>query len=178
MKKLALMILIVMVSFHSPSTFAASAGESQVIEVCFSPKENCDEKLIEFISSSQKSLDIAIYSVTLPSIVDAIDQAYTRGVKVRMVVDRTQAAGNKSLVQELINRNIPLKIGRGSGVMHNKFTIVDREVIQTGSYNYTSNATENNAENQIYLQDPKVISSYEAHFEELWAKGKPTTGGN
>lgn len=141
------------------------------LDICFSPAGNCDQKLISFISSATRTLDIAIYSITHDGIVQAIQDAKSRGVQVRMVVDRSQSNGTHSLVSTLKSAGIPLKIGNVRGIMHNKFTIRDGNMIETGSYNYTSNATNDNAENQIYLDDSNVVSQYVQQFEALYQNG-------
>ena len=55
--------------------------------------------------------------------------------------------------------------------MHNKFTIVDLKQIETGSYNYTFNATMNNLENQIYLSDESLVKKFSEEFEKMWVEG-------
>ena len=142
------------------------------LETCFSPDESCDQRLMALIRSAETSVDVAIYSVTHQGIVDAIVEVQKRGVKVRMVVDRSQSKGTRSLVGDLQDAGVPLKIGTCSGIMHNKFTIVDGEIIETGSFNYTDGATGANAENQLYLTDANPIPRYQANFDRLWARGK------
>lgn len=157
----------------SKSSNQLSQGfSSSPIETCFSPKEACDRKIIAFIDSAQQTLDIAIYAITHPGIADAIQRAHTRGLRVRMVVDRVQAFGNSSLVDELSSSGIPLKIGNtGRAIMHNKFTIVDGRALETGSYNYTRNATSENSENQMYIFESTVLERFQADFENLWING-------
>jgi phosphatidylserine/phosphatidylglycerophosphate/cardiolipin synthase-like enzyme len=151
----------------------SKSASSKNIETCFSPSEQCDLQIIKFIKSAGKSLDIAIYAITHPDIATAIKEAHHKGIQVRMVVDRTQAAGVASLVDDLKNSGVPLKIGDtpGRAIMHNKFTIVDGVALETGSYNYTKNASDKNSENQIYLHDSKIIEVYQKDFDSLWANG-------
>lgn len=139
------------------------------LDTCFSPVERCDLKLIALLQTATKSLDIAIYSITHPQIVAAIIAAKTRGVKVRMVVDRQQSTGTSSLVTLLKSSGISLRVGNVQGIMHDKFSIVDKRTLETGSFNYTNNASESNAENQIYLNDPSTILKFEVIFAALWS---------
>jgi len=179
MRNLRSFLFFVLVGLSATQAIADTTNNTtngkRNFDVCFSPGQNCDQKLINLINYSKKTLDIAIYSITLPGIVGAIESAANRGVAVRMVVDDMQARGNHSLVQDLIDKKIPLKIGAVSGIMHDKYTLVDGALLETGSFNYTSNATGANAENQIYLQDSRVIAAYQANFEDLWSKGNPSS---
>lgn len=149
---------------------AAVEPEIKNMDVCFSPKEKCDKKIISFIKSAKKSLEVAIYSLTHRDIVLAIKEAKDRGLKVRVIVDREQMAGEKSLVNELFEHNVNVKIGGSKGIMHNKYTIVDGEKIETGSYNYTSSASHFNSENQIYIFEEPVVKEYIEDYEKLWAQ--------
>ncbi len=151
-----------------PISHAANPAAGSV-ETCFSPVERCDLKLIALLQTATKNLDIAIYSITHPQIVAAIVAAKNRGVKVRMVVDRQQSTGTSSLVSLLKSSGISLRVGNAQGIMHDKFSIVDKRTLETGSFNYTNNASESNAENQIYLNDPSTILKFEVIFTALWS---------
>jgi len=140
-------------------------------EVCFSPNNSCDQKLIDFISSAKSSLDIAIYSLTHQDIADAIiDKA--KSTSIRIVVDRGESKSNSSKVQYLKDKGIVVRFGTQKGIMHDKYTIVDKKSLETGSFNYSEAATNSNHENQIYLDDQDVVNQYSENFEEIWEKAK------
>ena len=46
-------------------------------------------------------------------------------------------------------------------------------MLETGSFNYTRDATERNNENQVYLGNPAIVEQYSKHFEELWKQAVP-----
>ena len=117
-------------------------------------------------------MDIAIYSLTHAQITHTIVAAHDRGVLIRVVVDTTQSKSSSSKVPELIKAGIPVKFGPTSsyrGIMHNKYTILDGRLLETGSFNYTANASYNNFENQIYLSDQKTLNRFKESFEALWS---------
>jgi phosphatidylserine/phosphatidylglycerophosphate/cardiolipin synthase-like enzyme len=136
-------------------------------EVCFSPDENCDIKIVKFIQSAKKSLYIAIFDLTHDQIAHEILVA-SKKVPVRVVADRRQAKTEHSLVKLLIKGGVQVCYGRQRGIMHDKFTLVDGSMVETGSFNYTSGATSKNNENQIYLNHPQVIDRYKKRFEKIW----------
>jgi phosphatidylserine/phosphatidylglycerophosphate/cardiolipin synthase-like enzyme len=142
------------------------------LEVCFSPDERCDRKIVKFVASAQSSLDIAIYDVNLGSLVDLIIEK-SKTIPVRMVVDRRQAKEKASAVPRLIAAGVNIRYGkqRGSGIMHNKFVLVDGKMVETGSFNETNHASFYNNENQIYLANPKIVERYRKRFETLWDNG-------
>ncbi len=140
-------------------------------EICFSPDEPCDVKLWKFIQSAQKSVDLAVFDITHPKIVHEI-LVLSKKLSVRVIVDRRQSKGPHSLVSLLLKGGANVRFGKQRGIMHNKFTIVDGKRIETGSYNYTNNASKNNQENQIYLADPETVNRYRERFEKMWREGK------
>ncbi len=150
-------------------TFFALARPA--FDTCFSPDENCDKQFIVFLSSAEVKMDIAIYSITLPSISNAIIKAKKRGVRVRVLVDKQESQGPNSMVP-VLQKNVEVGVADTDGIMHNKFTIIDSEALETGSFNYTLNASERNAENQLYLTEPSVIIKYSDQFEMLWKKAE------
>jgi phosphatidylserine/phosphatidylglycerophosphate/cardiolipin synthase-like enzyme len=134
---------------------------------CFSSDEACDEKLIHFIRSAKKSLDIAIFHLTHPEIVHEILVVFRR-VPVRIIVDRKQAKQDFSLVDSLVKAGVEVRMGRQRGIMHHKFVIVDGEFLETGSFNFTLGAAFKNQENQVYLTDPEIVERFKDHFEKMW----------
>jgi phosphatidylserine/phosphatidylglycerophosphate/cardiolipin synthase-like enzyme len=140
-------------------------------EVYFAPDEACDIKLTKFIQSAQKSIDIAIFDINLDKLVHEILVQTKKKIAVRIVVDRRQAKAPHSLVPLLIKAGANVRIGRQRGIMHNKFTIVDGKMIETGSFNYTNGAAFKNNENQVYLATPSIVERYRKRFEQLWAEG-------
>jgi phosphatidylserine/phosphatidylglycerophosphate/cardiolipin synthase-like enzyme len=157
---------------HSKELSLKTISEPKDQELCFSPEEPCDLKLTKFIQTAKQSIDIAVYDINRDQLVHELIVA-SRKIPVRVIVDQRQSKGNHSLVPLLIKAGIPVRFGRQRGYMHNKFTIVDRKMIETGSYNYTNHATEANHENQIYLGSPTIVERYQNQFNGIWNHAKP-----
>ena len=62
--------------------------------VYFSPNQGADDTVIGFIDRCEKTLDVAVYSITHDDIAAALIRAHQRGVRVRVLMDKTQA-GNR-----------------------------------------------------------------------------------
>ena len=59
--------------------------------------------------------------------------------------------------------------------MHNKFLIIDQELLASGSYNLSDNAEHQTLENvAIYRASgfPDIVAAFEARFETLWTTGQ------
>ncbi len=135
--------------------------------VYFSPGPECENNIIAAINKSQQ-IDVAVYSITNTKIADALVNAQMRGAKIRIVTDRTQAAGRYSLIGKLRDAGLSVRIHRGYKIEHNKFALFDNKRVVTGSYNWTTGATKHNSENCVFLSEP--IQEYKNRFDELWGK--------
>lgn len=137
-----------------------------------------DQTLAQAIRSAQASVDIAMYNLSLPSIIDAMREAHERGVVVRMVTDST--AMNESARLEIEDAGIPVVGDQREGLMHNKFIVIDGQEVWTGSLNLTATATYNDNNNLIRLVSPHLAASYSREFEEMFTHGQfgPTSSAD
>ena len=103
----------------------------------------------------------------VPVLVEALKEAKERGVEVKVILDRLPATSKYSQKQNLTESGISTRIMLQK-TMHNKFVVIDNELVLTGSFNWTSNADEKNDENLVFLADKKIASQYSEEFFELW----------
>jgi phosphatidylserine/phosphatidylglycerophosphate/cardiolipin synthase-like enzyme len=136
-------------------------------EVYFCPEDDCANRLIEKINSSNETINIAIYSFTLDSVAASLIAAKQRGVQVKVLFDDSQIT-EKSEDKTLLNAGIPIKRKKSSAYMHNKFCIIDGELVGTGSFNYSKNGQTENDENLIFILSKKIAKQYQDEFDELW----------
>jgi phosphatidylserine/phosphatidylglycerophosphate/cardiolipin synthase-like enzyme len=129
-----------------------------------------EKALIDVIDSSKESLDVAIYSITNPDIVSAIKAAKKRGVAVRIITDKTESKGKTEAeaLKLLGSAGIPIKINKHSGLMHLKVTIADKQVVTTGSYNYSKAASTTNDEVLMVIHNEDAAKSFSEQFERMW----------
>ena len=95
-------------------------------------------------------------------------RARERGVSVRVVFDYLQASNQYSEDEKLSHGGVAIKIKDGSGFMHNKFAVIDRKKVLTGSFNYSKNGDTKNDENLVLIISEKIAKQYVAEFEEIW----------
>lgn len=147
-----------------------------------------DDTLISYINRAQKTLDVAIYSfdnANISNISTAINNAYARGVRVRVIED----GGNANAGISQLNAGIKVLSSPTSasyGIMHNKFVVVDANssdpnipVLWTGSTNWTDNQINTDANNVIIFQDQTLAKTYTLEFNEMWGDtGLTPNAGN
>ncbi len=149
------------------STGNGSHGTSIGIEPFFCPEDHCSQVVISWISKANVSIDLAMYSFTLDSIGDALIRAHSRGVRVRVIMEREQV-NRWSEYGRLRKAGIQVILDRNPAYMHDKFMVVDGKVVLTGSFNYTKHADTENDENLVIIISSRVARAYESEFEEMW----------
>jgi hypothetical protein len=140
-------------------------------EVFFSPNAGASSKIVQEINQTQRTIDIAIYSFTRDEIADALMAAKDRGVRVRILADSSQANGTGSDIARLEAAGFQLKRTNGGsgGILHHKYAIFDGRLLVTGSYNWSTNAEENNDENALFIRDRSVIEAFKKNFDAMWS---------
>lgn len=156
--------------YASPSATAPEAEGIHAEWAFTQAGQKPENLLIGVIDDASETLDIAIYSLTKPDIVDAIKRAKQRGVKVRLITDRIQAGGKsqQEALKLLGSAGIPMKLNKHSGLMHLKMTIADGKTATTGSFNYSKAASTENDEVLMVLRNADVAKSFESQFEAMW----------
>jgi hypothetical protein len=151
--------------------FSTVAVSPVPTETYFSPNVGIANRLVQEIDAAQTSIDVAIYSFTLDSVADALIEAKSRGVQVRILTDSSQANGTGSEIARLETEGFQLKRTNGGsgGILHHKYAIFDGRVLMTGSFNWSANAEQNNDENAVFIRDRATISSFQQNFDALWS---------
>lgn len=127
-----------------------------------------DEVLARAIRQASVSVDAAVYQLNLWSIRDALLDAHRRGLQVRLVTESDYL--DEEEVQELISAGIEVLGDRREGLMHNKFMILDRMEVWTGSMNYSVNDAYRNNNNLIRIRSPRLAQNYLVEFEEMFVQ--------
>ena len=141
--------------------------------VYFSPNQGADDTVIGFIDRCEKTLDVAVYSITHDDIAAALIRAHQRGVRVRVLMDKTQAGNRYADDEKMLDAGIEVRRDTQAGMKHNKMVIGASKAVGTGSFNWTANASKRNAENFVILRLLYVGAIFEGEFERLWKLNVP-----
>ncbi len=123
--------------------------------------------LIGAINQSKSELAIAIYMLDLNEVGNAILSASQRGVKVRMVTDE-DSLGESTTLQRLQKAGISIVTDRRPALMHDKFMVVDKKGVWSGSYNWTWSCTYRNDNDAIYIESAQLAEDYLQEFDEMY----------
>jgi phosphatidylserine/phosphatidylglycerophosphate/cardiolipin synthase-like enzyme len=87
-------------------------------------------------------------------------------------------ASQSEVGKVLFDNGIPFRWSQGfsgKGVMHNKFAVLDGKLLLTGSFNWSTNAQDNNFENMFYTNSPAYTGPFAAQFETIFSKAYTPT---
>ena len=158
----------------------SSRAMAAPIEVCFTPGGDCTDAVVQEIDGAHRQVLVQAYSFTSAPIAKALVEAYRRGVKVQVVLDKSQRTERFSDMGLLLEAGIPTWVDAAHAIAHNKIIVIDGERLITGSFNFTKGAEERNAENLLIIQDRELAKLYEAnwekHREHSETAGRPAQG--
>ncbi len=134
----------------------------------FSPGDDCENAIVSSIRNAKHSVKICVFTISENVISDAVVKAHKEGISVKIITDNDKLNDMGSDIRMLSKAGIRIRIDQSSSHMHHKFCVVDKEVLLTGSYNWTKSAADRNQENILVIEDPKMVKSYLSEFEKLW----------
>lgn len=147
--------------------------------VYFSPKGGCTEAVVKEVGGAHKSIQVQAYSFTSYPITKALVEAHARKVKVEVILDKSGnltkelTPNQHTSLNALLIAKIPTWIDTKHQIAHNKIMIIDGNTVITGSFNFTKNAEEDNAENLLIIKDKALAQLYEANWLKHQAHAKP-----
>jgi len=134
------------------------------VSVYFSPRGGCTEAVVGAIDAARTEVLVSSYSFTSAPIASALKRAHDRGIRVLVILDKSQQTERYSGLTYLVRAGIPVWVDSSHPIAHNKLVLVDRQVTVTGSFNH-SKAAEVNAENLLVIQSPELTAYYVANWE-------------
>ncbi len=134
--------------------------------VHFSPKGGCGQVVVDAIHAAQKQILVMAYSFTYDPIVKALMDAHARGLDVELLFDKSNEAELRSDMPRCLEKGMKVFVDAEHAIAHNKLMIIDGKTVITGSYNFTRQAEDANAENMLIIRhNPQVVEKYLQYYE-------------
>jgi phosphatidylserine/phosphatidylglycerophosphate/cardiolipin synthase-like enzyme len=152
---------------------AIPAGATQLdvrLEIHYAPEERLDMIDEALIASAKTSIDLASYSLTDPVVIDALNAAALRGVRIRIVLDPRE----RHDFARLSDLADTVRIKRGGPFMHLKSYVIDSATLRTGSANFSTSGENAQDNDLIVIRDGGgSADAFEAHFTRIWSTAQP-----
>jgi len=153
--------------FFVTLSWAEQFKSTGTIEVYFSPSGGTTEAVVTKIDAAKTEILVQAYSFTSKPIAKALVDAKKRGVKIEVVLDKSQRREKYTSADFVTHAAIPTYIDDRHAIAHNKIMIIDRSTLITGSFNFTKAAEEKNAENLLIVKgNTPLVLRYIENFEE------------
>lgn len=170
---------IIKVWFNNPVDNSVSTGTNAIYV-----NGTMADTVIWYLDHAKYSADIAIYNIdNINYIINAINDAYARGVDVRVICDDGVDAFNYGLINVGTGKKKKSPPdgstnaeGALYGIMHDKFVVIDAVStdpndawVLTGSMNFTDQQVRLDKQNYLAIQDMSLARAYKLEFDEMFS---------
>jgi len=158
---------------------ATALAQGAAVSSAFSPSGDALALVIQAIDQAHSSIHMAAYLLTSSDVARALVQAKKRGVRVQVLLDwkgnlDEDARYARHAIGILRNGDIAVRSIDAYAIFHDKYMVIDRRTVQTGSFNYTYAAAHRNAENVLVVWNaPELAARYLADWQRNWDLGRP-----
>lgn len=143
-----------------------AAQAAPKIEAFFSPQGGCTEAVTKALDHATNTVLVQAYSFTSAPIAKALVDAHKRGVKIMVVLDKSQRTEKYSSADFVAHAGIETFIDAKHAIAHNKVIVIDGYKVITGSFNFTKAAENSNAENLLIIEDASLAKQYAGNWEK------------
>jgi phosphatidylserine/phosphatidylglycerophosphate/cardiolipin synthase-like enzyme/DNA/RNA endonuclease YhcR with UshA esterase domain len=147
------------------------------VECYFSPSDGTNGKIVEAIEQADNDLSIATMLITRDDISYAITDAVSAGVETKVLVNVKENCDVDVLDRLKTSLIQHLKESGESGIMHNKYMVIDQgntssdPMVLTGCHNWSTAAEVRNDENTLIIHDATLANIYYQDFLARFANG-------
>lgn len=128
--------------------------------------------LVMLVRSAQMYIDVCAHTLALPSLTTELIAAKQRGVQVRVIIDRNNAAASWNEAIKLAPFRIPVRGTPWGEVIRESFLLVDRARGTKGPIDWKATDTVEAGivpEASSILSDPAIVAPLIASFDRMWA---------
>ncbi|MBW7862967.1 MAG: hypothetical protein H3C30_00980 [Candidatus Hydrogenedentes bacterium] len=156
----------------APETPTSESAPHAPVRVYFSPSPpgtpaGPAAQLLALLARARESVLCAWYDLELDAAAEALVALHRRGVRVGLVSDSDYRS--RAAMKTVLEAGVPVVFDDSSGLMHNKFCVVDGQMVWTGSTNITNNCLFRNNNNALLLVSPELAENYAAEFNEMFS---------
>jgi phosphatidylserine/phosphatidylglycerophosphate/cardiolipin synthase-like enzyme len=133
--------------------------------------ENARKRLIKLINSAKKKIWVQMLVMEDEEIMDALIEAKTRGVKIRVLLAEPKKIETNATAEKYLKKHKILVKFQHKPFLHAKMMLFDNKVAFVGSQNITVQSLDDNREVGIIIKYPKAVRRLKWMFFKDWRKG-------
>jgi phosphatidylserine/phosphatidylglycerophosphate/cardiolipin synthase-like enzyme len=171
-EKIYIGVIILLIATSAQFYYSYRYQPAHQIEVYYNQEHALNLEVINAIRDADKFVYFAVYTFTRQDIKEALLAAKYRGLDVVGITDRNQytaASGQKGIVDELRKAGVPVYVQDHTAIMHMKALVTEKAYL-SGSFNWTSAATNLNDEVLEVGHDEGIRQQYQNILQELFKR--------
>ncbi|CAK80768.1 unnamed protein product (macronuclear) [Paramecium tetraurelia] len=147
--------------------------KNEEIQHLFFPNKRNFHIYAENLKSCQKKLIVCMYQISHKILVNILIDLSLNGRDIQIVTNSSNDDKKaKSILLMMIQSSLEkIKIAvyeKELCLMHQKYCVIDDQIIMTGSANWTNNAFRKNVESVVILNNVKEAQLYTCEFWKVW----------
>jgi phosphatidylserine/phosphatidylglycerophosphate/cardiolipin synthase-like enzyme len=142
------------------------------IESYFAPKDAITQRIVDRLSAATASVSFLAFSFTEDKIGDAMIARHAAGVPVRGVFETTGSQTRFSELGRLRQAGLEVYPDGNPYAMHHKLIVIDGRTAIFGSFNFSSNAAEDNDENILFVDDATLAQAFLGEVDRVLLQAK------
>jgi phosphatidylserine/phosphatidylglycerophosphate/cardiolipin synthase-like enzyme len=148
------------------------------VECYFSPTDGTHQQILNAITSSDYSIQVATMLITKQDIGTALVGKNEAGREVQVLINDYDQYGEPVLNALKASLRQDVRLNGEAGIMHHKYMMVDQShadsdpLVLTGSHNWSASAQLRNDENTLIIYHQGVANAYYQEFVRRFAAGE------
>lgn len=146
------------------------------IETYFASETDPSQPLTRRIEASASRIDFLAFAFTHDGLAAALISRKRAGIPVRRVFEKTGSETRFSEYAHLRDAGAEVYQDGNRYVMHHKAFVIDGTTTAFGSFNFSDNATTDNDESLLIVDDPVVANAFTAEVDRVVAVARKVSG--
>jgi phosphatidylserine/phosphatidylglycerophosphate/cardiolipin synthase-like enzyme len=165
-----------LLALAAPKPFPqARAPVNAAIRIAYGPGEGFAAIDPELIARAKEKIDMAAYVLSDENIIEALSEAATRGVKIRLYLDpeqfRRMARVNQNVLALVDQPNVSARIkAEQDDLMHMKAYAVDGRWLRTGSANFSWSGERRQDNDIVVIDSFELAQAFSRNFDHVWSR--------
>jgi phosphatidylserine/phosphatidylglycerophosphate/cardiolipin synthase-like enzyme len=150
----------------------SSAYAECTIEAYFSPYEDIEGLVVDKLKGAGGSIHCSLYGITNNRITEVLINRVSRGIDIKLCLDKTQSAGKYSTHRELKDAGAEVVIKNSGTLEHNKFCVIDDKTVIMGSWNFSNSAQKQDNSIVVILGCDPITEKFNKAFMRIYIRDK------
>jgi len=140
----------------------------------FPPSQDYGARAVKAYNAETRKIDVIMYRITDRRHVDAMIDAHSRGVPIRMIIENNQYRDPDYLwdawnVDRMYAAGIPMRWRGHDGENHEKLVLLYGQMMSIfGSSNWTTASATSQAEHNYFTTKQTLFTWFVSEFERMW----------